>query len=411
MPALRFFDLDLQTVTPLLTGGVFFRPEIRAPSVRGVQRYWLRSLVGGLLGPQPALVRQVEGALFGAPQRASLIAVRATGEPAKAEIRSLLADDEFPGVKYLLYSAYQSRRDVVLAAERFQVRLQTRPLVLPEIKIQDLQLDESLAWRLALGSLWLVVHMGGIGHRMRRGAGNLECIAAADGWPETLPPLSVQAKSPQELVEAYGRGLSQLRQAFDWSPLAPVPEIPDFNILHPDTCQVYVLDRTFPTWYEALDAAGQAFKSFRLRQPDDYESVKGFLTRARQRVIHLKRAIFGLPLMFFFSSLYREMIDAGVDPRDARTRASAMVVPGRGGARPSPLWFKVTRLSGDTPAYTLQMLLMRSQFLPENVLTLRSRDRSIRPVTFSGPSDFSYIEEWLQYAGDALGPLLAVDFQ
>lgn len=49
MPALRFLDLELQTVTPLMTGGAFYQAELRPPSFRGVMRYWLRALLGGVL--------------------------------------------------------------------------------------------------------------------------------------------------------------------------------------------------------------------------------------------------------------------------------------------------------------------------------------------------------------------------
>lgn len=44
--------LSLQTVTPLFLGGSNPKgePELRAPSFRGVMRFWLRALLGGILG-------------------------------------------------------------------------------------------------------------------------------------------------------------------------------------------------------------------------------------------------------------------------------------------------------------------------------------------------------------------------
>ena len=42
---------DVQTVTPLfLAGADQATAELRAPSFRGEMRYWLRALVGGLVG-------------------------------------------------------------------------------------------------------------------------------------------------------------------------------------------------------------------------------------------------------------------------------------------------------------------------------------------------------------------------
>lgn len=408
MPKLRFLDLDLQTVTPLLTGGAFYQAELRAPSFRGVLRYWLRVLLGGVLGPKPILVRHVESILFGSTSRSSLIAVRATGEPAKADIP--VARDDFPGIGYLFYSAYQGRRDVILPEESFHLRLQTRPLPLPELEIEGQPFDATTAWHLAAASLWLASHLGNVGHRMRRGAGGIRFLAKPHNWPEHLPSPLVEATTPQQLAELYGTHLSSLRRALGWTPVSGVPTIPSFNLLHPDVCQLYILDRTYPTWHEALDEVGQAFKAFRSREPHDYENVKGFLLQTRSQISSLKRVVFGLPLMFFFSSLYRELLDKGVSRREASSRASAMVVPQRGGARPSPLWFKVVPLAGEKPTYTVQMLFFHSQFLPDNTLTLRARDRSIRPVNFTGPTEFSYIEEWLDQVSEVVGPLLPVDF-
>ncbi len=59
----------LQTITPLfLAGADQTKAELRAPSFRGVLRYWLRALVGGLVGADDTGLRQVievEADVFG----------------------------------------------------------------------------------------------------------------------------------------------------------------------------------------------------------------------------------------------------------------------------------------------------------------------------------------------------------
>lgn len=51
----RELKATLEIVTPLFLGGANPRgaPELRAASVRGVLRFWLRALLGGVLGDDP----------------------------------------------------------------------------------------------------------------------------------------------------------------------------------------------------------------------------------------------------------------------------------------------------------------------------------------------------------------------
>ena len=52
----------LQTITPLfLAGADQTKAELRAPSFRGLMRYWQRALVGGMV-PDLDIVKNVEAA-------------------------------------------------------------------------------------------------------------------------------------------------------------------------------------------------------------------------------------------------------------------------------------------------------------------------------------------------------------
>src|SRR5438876_480025 len=66
---------EVETITPLfLAGADQTKAELRAPSFRGEMRYWLRALVGGLVGTdQEGLtkVRDAETLVFGATDQGS----------------------------------------------------------------------------------------------------------------------------------------------------------------------------------------------------------------------------------------------------------------------------------------------------------------------------------------------------
>lgn len=409
MPRLRTLDLDLEVITPLMSGGAARQAEVRPPSFRGMMRYWLRALLGGIYGPSLPLVSAVEGGVFGHQSHTSPLALRVRqGAPASA---LPAAGEELPGLGYLYYAAYQARRDAVLPGQRILLRLQTRPFGAEQIEIDGVELDAELSWNLGLASLWLLTRLGGLGLRMRRGAGNLRLMDEPAGWPAALPPALVRAATPVGYAEELATDLTRLRRAFGWPPTATLLTRPSFAVLHPATCQLYVLDQVYDSWQTALDTLGRAFMAFRSRQPDDYATVKGAITRPNWRIAGVKRSIFGLPLMFYFSSLYKQLQEQGVAQRDARSRASAQIVPRRGQSRASPLWVRVVRLNSDQPAYAVQMALFHSQFTSDGMLTLRPSDRSLRPIDFQAPADFSYVQEWFDHVGNVVAPVMPAAFE
>lgn len=409
MAQLRFVDLDLEITAPMMTGGADHVAELRPPSFRGVMRLWLRALAGGVLGDDVARVRRLETAVLGGARQGSPVAVRAIGEPARGRIP--VNPQDFPGVHYMLWPAYQTKRECLLVGERFRLRLQTRPVDPPELEIDGLSFGREERWLWALASLWLMVRLGTPGMRARRGAGAMEAVGSPVDWPEHLPPPIGRASTPSTLADELAQDLSMIRRFGGVEPQTQIQTPPSFDILHPDACSLFVMDRTFSSWWEALDAVGREFRAFRALEPNDYVGIKTILSGGRAALQMVKRAIFGLPLPFFFSSLYRELTEKGLPPQEARARSSAMVVPRRGERRASPLFFRVARLPGEEAACTVLLGLWRSEFLPDGALTVRPRDRSLRPVTVSAPTDYSYIEECLVHLGKSVAPLIPVAYR
>lgn len=409
MPRLRTLDLDLEVITPLMSGGAARQAEVRPPSLRGMMRYWLRALLGGIYGPSLPLVSAVEGGVFGHQSHTSPLALRVRRGAEAGELPP--AGEAWPGLGYLFYSAYQTRRNAILPGKSLQLRVQTRPFGLEPVEVEGVEMDAEQIWRLGLGSLWLMTRLGGLGLRMRRGAGNLRLLAEPAGWPDELPPALVRAATPAAYAGELAADLAQLRRAFGWKPTVTLAHRPSFTVLHPDVCQIYVLDQVYGSWQAALDTLGRALMAFRSRQPDDYATVKGALTRPNWRVTGVKRSVFGLPLMFYFSSLYKQLQEQGVPQREARSRASAQITPRRGQLRASPLWVRVVRLAGDQPAYAVQMALFHSQFTSDDMLTLRPSDRSLRSIDFRAPADFSYVQEWFDHVAKAVAPLAPASFE
>jgi CRISPR-associated protein Cmr1 len=198
----------LETVTPLFLGGSDPRgqPELRAASFRGAMRFWLRALLGGVLGDRPDKIFERESQVFGSTDHASPVVVR-------LELHNLGSD----GFNPLPHKQVTFRFNGFKPGQRFDICLLSR--------------DED-ALQQAQKALLLLCYLGGLGRRSRRGFGSLQIT---DG------ELALTAKTVKELSKA----LKQRLDAILPSSFAELSDVPRFPILHPDWAQIKVYTQEF----------------------------------------------------------------------------------------------------------------------------------------------------------------------
>jgi len=221
-------------------------------------------------------------------------------------------------------------------------------------------------------------------------------VAEPAGWPERLPSLVSTARTPAELAAELGAGLERVRQAAGWSARPPT-DPSSYDILHERVCQLYLADTTFPSWWEAVNWTGEHFRAFRIEHKLDASGVAALLVQGRMAARTIQRAILGLPITFFFKSIFAELTGRGIDPREARRKASATVSPARGLGRTSPLFFRILPLAGTPTSYAVLMGLFRSQFLPDHEMVVKPADFSLRPARVDVPTDYSLIDRWFDH--------------
>jgi len=386
-------QVKVETVTPLFLGGADPRGalELRAASVRGALRFWLRALLGGVIGDEPQRLqdlRAAEAAVFGSTDTgASPVIVRIVNSPREVSIPfSKLAEWDpkskrygKPGIAYLFFAARGTRNEperyAIQAGTSFDLEIVARP----GAKVDN-------AFEYAYAALWLLTHLGGLGARSRRGAGSLQ-VTRVEGntLPSELPPLEVRSNTPVELQEELRDGLRRLREMAGVG--TSVGSLSVFDVLHPKACRVWVVDKTFGSWEGALDSIGQQMRQFRNRRPPDYENVKkavqgGPLTQPVQR------AAFGLPIVFYYRSL----------------RGAKGTLEGeRHDRRASPLLIRTTRLSNEK--YTLVLTFFQAKLL-ESGENLRLK-RQGSPALVAAP-DLSPIGDFIKEIRKNLAPCLEV---
>jgi CRISPR-associated protein Cmr1 len=205
----------LETVTPLFLGGSDPRgqPELRAASFRGAMRFWLRALLGGVLGDRPDKIFQCESQVFGSTDHASPVVVR-------LEPHNLGSD----GFNPLPHKQVTFRFNGFKPGQRFDICLLSRD----EVALQQAQ-----------KALLLLCYLGGLGRRSRRGFGSLQI---------TEGKLALTAKTAKEL----GNALKQRLDAILPSSFAKLTDVPRFPILHEKWAQIKVCNEEFSGWEQAI---------------------------------------------------------------------------------------------------------------------------------------------------------------
>ncbi len=372
-------EVRLETVTPLFLGGSNPRgaPELRAASFRGVLRFWLRALLGGVLGDRNLDdLRKAEAAVFGSTEAASPVVVRIQSQEIPMIPFSQLAEwdpgqraYQKPGIAYLFFAARETQQEperrAVQAGTSFQLILSERAGV-----------SAKTALRQAYAALWLLTHLGGLGARARRGAGGVQATQV-QGQPEELPPLTIQATSPKRLQEELRDGLKKLRSLISSQSSGKVSNPSAFDILHPDVCKIWVINRTFDSWDEALDTIGQAMQQFRNRREPDYSNVKNAVQKGAPLKQPVERAAFGLPIVFYYRSLGDLKGTLKGSNHDRRA---------------SPLVIRVVRLANNR--FTLVLTQFYAELLPPSERLLLERGRG--STTTAGLPNLGLIDAFLK---------------
>lgn len=328
--------IPLVTVTPLFLAGAEPRgaPELRAPSVRGALRFWLRALAGGCYGTDEEglkRVRELEAKVFGDAGGkdgfgASKVVVNLEGGAVQPQewhpirqSRERRGDRETgSGINYLYWSMGEQKvRGEQLEPKRYFPPDSRFTLTFtPRHGVEPSLAREALYH--TVRATWLLIHLGGLGARARRTAGSLAAPALRrdqDGTVKRLqvphPNLPFQLRpAPADAARELGEGLSLVRQR-----LGVVRSVnrqrPAFEVLDPSWCRIWVFGgwQGHDAWMDAVDTVGS------------------WLRESRRQLSTNERIAFGMPLVI-------PQQRTTIEPPPPYTKVER---------RMSPLWLTLTR--------------------------------------------------------------------
>ena len=254
----------LRTLTPLfLAGADQTQAELRAPTFRGLMRYWYRALVGGLVGTDSAgliAVKELETSIFGATNTGSKVTIRVLEEP----FESISFRRSGDGKDYLLWSMEQftgkPRRRYIPQDTNFQ-------LILSAKNENTRELEQALA------AFWLLIHLGGVGSRSRRCAGSL-AVEFVEG--DTYKLQFGEQSSKENLQRYLQQGLRTIRKLPSVEPI--VVKNAFFDALAQNTCLIWVLHNDGKSWSssdEAMNAVGTNLQQYRQKKSLQEKSIFG----------------------------------------------------------------------------------------------------------------------------------------
>jgi CRISPR-associated protein Cmr1 len=269
-------DFMLKTASPWFVYGADprQRPELRAASIRGQLRYWLRALVGARTTDLSEVWKQ-ETAVFGSTGSASPVSVHML--PQK------LRKDDIRKVDMLPHrSGEKGSRSPSPKAEalRTDVEIHLHFLTRPGVDYFPQEFAPAL-------SLWLL--LGGVGKRSRRMFG-APYVKRVKVQPETLLSENWWAEPPKTQERFIDILRDRLAYYLPNDKLASGLTVPSFPTLHPSHSWIIVGREQFTDYEEANRALFSLLRSKTYQPYSDYFGfVKGSDRRASPLIAQVRQ--------------------------------------------------------------------------------------------------------------------------
>lgn len=269
----------LQTITPLfLAGADQTNAELRAPTFRGLMRYWYRALIGGVVGANKEtlpLVMEAETAIFGATDTGSPISMRiseASKDPQQFQKESY-SRENVSGKDYLFWS---------MAASGKGERYKPDRLLFPQGTVFRVTLsskgDDNTKLQQAIAAFWLLTHLGGIGSRSRRCAGSVT-VGDIDGDDNKTGLSFAPPENREDLQRQISEGIKitqKLARESLPANILPSGTHTTFDALSQKACNIWILHNdNWRTPDTAMRAIGSNLQTYRSSLPLQSRTVFG----------------------------------------------------------------------------------------------------------------------------------------
>jgi len=387
----RMFEITCTVITPLFMGGASQQPELRTQSINGILRWWFRAAGGSL---------EDEKRIFGWAGETSNQGVvrifikdldKLQKEKFSKEFDSSGRVRQDNGINYIGFSLDQRfrrdqkdkiQREYIKENQSFDIKIFFHP------KATESDIKKFFC------SLWLAFNLGNFGSRARRGFGSIKIEKIVYESKNITNDCYGLDFIPDDDVKYWTMiNLVKIKEILSPKPRDNLPYLFDNNF------EIYLVQKSnfkninswrnevqrgrrgnylknswsgnnINNWNELLDFMGFLLMAYRSYRQPDYNTAKNILqSNPVNNNLIFERAIFGLPLNFYFSSIRKgAMVHLNQETQTLR--------------RASPLLIKIVQNRRNN--YEGLFIVMKSTFMPTN-----------SNLTFSGKRVYLPNNQWV----------------
>ncbi|MFH8120265.1 MAG: type III-B CRISPR module RAMP protein Cmr1 [Candidatus Aenigmatarchaeota archaeon] len=290
--------LELETITPLFIAGADQRniqnEGLRPSSLRGLMRWWFRSVVGGMVS-SPSILREKEDGIFGNTNSKSKVIVISIPHERPENIPPVQKEKTHPWFSepnktYMWFSIKMQRSK----NDRLQYYKEgTKFTVI-------LQSEDTQVLKVAAVTLWLLIYFGGIGSRNRRGAGCLRInkYESTIHLPFDFTHKCTDINNAKKYLEDSLKAIFDLLRIYIGADYTPHEKKSNFCILSQSTAKIALVrpSRANATPLSILEDMGKKYSQYRKKVPREERGTRAVLGLPLQGVSMKDR--FSSPLIF-----------------------------------------------------------------------------------------------------------------
>jgi CRISPR-associated protein Cmr1 len=345
-------------ITPAFLGGADPKgtPELRPSSIKGALRFWWRAMNGHLLQaglngkPTSQNLLKNDEFLFGGISQVmqkSPVVVRTV----EKNMRYIKGKDVFPisrseGIEYLYYSLKHHKSDDL----GFDKDSEFDIIFTCQEKNQDTLLK-------AIASFWLLVHLGSLGTRARRGAGAFRIDKISDEKGLLNNQLSFVPENGMDTASFLRENFKQIQKM-----IGSVDHVlfKKYSLINQEA-PCFLSTAQFGTWQEAVNAIGMEMRTTRTGRTSRIKAERTFTMETLN-----KKAAFGIPVGV--------RMDNSVTFENNERRAS-------------PVYISVV-FNQKTQKYHWIVTHLEGEFMPEgDKIIFKSKNRNVRNQDFEWPKE------------------------
>ncbi|MCF8245167.1 MAG: type III-B CRISPR module RAMP protein Cmr1 [Saprospiraceae bacterium] len=345
-------------ITPAFLGGADPKgtPELRPPSIKGALRFWWRAMNGHFVengeNGKPTFRKLLENdeTLFGGINQVmqkSPVTVRAVEKEMNyIEGQKIVDHRQYEGIDYLFYTFKHHKKDDL----GFNTGSQF------DVIFSCLEKDHEILLK-TIASFWLLVNLGSLGTRARRGAGAFSVDGIIDRQGILNNGLSFFPETGMNTIVYLKNNFSRIKEMIGSNKKASIKK---YSLLNQET-PAYLSTVEFNTWQEAVNAIGTEMKTIRKGKTSKYKAERTFTMDTLN-----KKAAFGIPVGVFSDN-----------PVTFETNER----------RASPIYLSVV-FNKTTRKYHWVVTHFEGDFMPsDDKIVFTSKNRNVRKNNFEWPKE------------------------